>query len=89
MTLQQEAVKKIYMLSDDSLRIIIAVADEAIRQQNVKNTAKNETGIDETTDKKKAFQHILKMREDLHFPKDFDYKKEMEEAIHEKYGFAD
>ena len=37
--------------------------------------------------KKKAFQNMLEMREQSMYPKDFDYKKVMEEAIDEKYNF--
>lgn len=37
--------------------------------------------------KKKAFQDMLEMREQSMYPKDFNYKKVMEEAVNEKYNF--
>lgn len=37
--------------------------------------------------KKKAFHNMLEMREQSMYPKDFDCKKVMGEAIDEKYNF--
>ena len=40
------------------------------------------------THKKKAFRNMLEMREELTYPKDFDYKKAVEEVVDEKYNFT-
>ena len=39
--------------------------------------------------KKKAFQDMLDMKKQSAYPKDFDYKKVMEEALHEKFSYTD
>lgn len=39
--------------------------------------------------KKRAFQNMLMMRESSDYPRDFDYKKVMEEAMNEKYNRID
>lgn len=39
------------------------------------------------TIQQEAFQNMLEMREQSAYPKDFDYRKVMEEALDEKYHF--
>ena len=47
-------------------------------------------GVDEDLRRKqRAFKEMVEMRGNLNFPKDFDYKKAVAEAVCEKYGFID
>lgn len=94
MTLKQEACKKIMKLPEDGVRLILVIADEIARQKGIlaEDNLDTKTLSDKDEDlsrKQKAFQEMLKMREKLNFPKDFDYKKAVEEAVCEKYGFID
>ncbi len=94
MTLQQEAYEKIMRLPEDSIRLFIVMADEIARQKGIAagDSSSIEGNIDSNEDlkrKQKAFQEMLEMRKNLNFPKNFDYKKVMEEAVCEKYGFID
>ena len=65
------------------------MADEIARQQgiSIEADAKKEKDVPMTR-RKKAFQNMLEMREGLACPKDFVYKKVVEEAIDEKYNFT-
>lgn len=88
MTIRQEAYEKIMMLPEDGIRLILVMADEIARQHGIftsTDTAKEKKEL--LPNKKKAFQNMLKMREQSTYPKDFDYKKVMEEAVNEKYNF--
>ena len=78
LTIQQEAFEKIMKLPDDGIRLIIVMADEIARQHGI--------FTDTSGEKKKAFESMLSMREQSTYPKDFDYKKVMEEAVNEKYN---
>lgn len=90
MTIQQEACEKIMKLSEDGVRLILVMADEIARQHGILSGEDTEIEINTAlTRKKKAFQNMLDMREKSTYPKDFDYKKVMEEAINEKYSIAD
>ena len=62
--------------------------NEIARQRGIfdDTDAEKETSV-LLANKKKAFQNMLEMREQSTYPKDFDYKKMMEEAIDEKYNF--
>lgn len=84
MTIRQEAYEKIMKLPDDGVKLILVIADEIARQHGI-----IEDEDVEIEKKKKAFERMLEMREKSTYPKDFDYKKVMEEAINEKYGFID
>ena len=65
------------------------MADEIARQQGVSIEADAEKEKDVSLiRRKKAFQNMLEMREELTYPKDFSYKKAVEEAINEKYNFT-
>ncbi len=88
MTIQQEVYEKIMRLPEDGIRLILVIADEIARQQGIfadTNSEKETSAL--LANKKKAFQKMLEMREQSIYPKDFDYKKGMEEAIDEKYNF--
>lgn len=89
MTIQQEAYEKIMRLPEEGIRLILVIADEIARQQGIcaNTAAENETDV-LLADKKKAFQNMLEMREQSAYPKDFDYKKVMEEVMEEKYNFT-
>ena len=96
MTIRQEACEKIMKLPDDGVRLILVMADELARQNNIYlegNAAiEKDMPMDTSTSmtrKQKAFQDMLEMREKSTYPKDFDYKKVVEKAINEKHGFAD
>ncbi len=77
MTIQQEAYEKIMKLPDDGVRLIIALADEIARQSSFLSCMDAERAR-----KKKAFQDMLDMKKQSAYPKDFDYKKVMEEVLH-------
>lgn len=86
MTIQQEAFEKIMRLPEDGIRLILVMADEIARQHGIlidTDTPKGKNTLMEN--KKKAFQNMLEMREQSAYPKDFDYRKVMEEALDEKY----
>lgn len=88
MTIQQEVYEKIMRLPEDEIRLILVIADEIARQQGIfaDTDSEKETSV-LLANKKKAFQNMLEMREQSMYPKDFDYKKVMGEAIDEKYNF--
>lgn len=89
MTIQQEAYEKIMKLPEDGIRLILVMADEIARQHGISSKEEYETEINTSAArKKKAFQNMLKMREQSAYPKDFDYKKIMGSAIDEKYNLA-
>jgi hypothetical protein len=88
MTTRQEVYEKIMRLPEDGIRLILVMADEIARQCGVftdTDTEKEKSLLLEN--KKKAFQDMLEMRERSMYPKDFNYKKVMEEAVNEKYNF--
>lgn len=88
MTIQQEACEKIMRLPEDGIRLILVMADEIARQHGIlidTDTEKEKKALLEN--KKKAFQSMLEMREQSAYPKDFDYRKVMDEALDEKYHF--
>ncbi len=88
MTIQQEVYEKIMRLPEDGIRLILVIADEIARQQGIFADTDSEKETSALlANKKKAFQNMLEMREQSMYPKDFDYKKVMEEAIDEKYNF--
>lgn len=89
MTIQQEAYEKIMRLPEDGIRLILVMADEIARQHGIFNDtdAENEKGV-LLAKKKKAFQNMLEMRAQSTYPKDFDYRKVLEEAVNEKYNFT-
>lgn len=77
--LLQEAVDKLSYLSDNSLRMIIALADEAIRQEKEKGKLVDVKTEEENKEWHNAFREIEELREKWNFPADFDYEKEREE----------
>lgn len=88
MTIQQEACEKIMRLPKDGIRLILVMADEIARQHGIlidTDTEKEKKALLEN--KKKAFQNMLEMREQSAYPKDFDYRKVMGEALDKKYHF--
>lgn len=88
MTMRQEVYEKIMRLPEDGIKLILVMADEIARQCGVfidTDTEKEKSLLLEN--KKKAFQDMLEMRERSMYPKDFNYKKVMEEAVNEKYNF--
>ncbi|MCM1127435.1 MAG: hypothetical protein NC429_13305 [Lachnospiraceae bacterium] len=89
MTIQQEAYEKIMRLPEDGIRLILVMADEIARQQGILTETDSQIEQDASlARKRKAFQNMLKMREQAVYPQDFDYKKLVGEAIDEKYHFA-
>lgn len=90
MTIQQEAYEKIMRLPEDGIRLILVMVNEIARQHGILFETDEEVETDKSLlCKRKAFQNMLKMREESTYPKDFDYKKVMGEAINEKYNFID
>lgn len=87
MTIQQEACEKIMKLPEDGVRLILVMADEIARQQGISSRADDEMKKNASLERKKrVFQHMLEMREQSAYPKDFDYKKVIEDVIDEKYN---
>lgn len=89
MTIQREAYEKIMKLPDDAVRLVIVLVDEIARQNKI--TVPEKEDIDNNmslTRQKKAYQEMLEMKKKSTYPKDFDYKKAMEEAVNEKYHFV-
>lgn len=88
MTIQQEAYEKIKKLPEDGIRLLLVMADEIARQHGIffDIDTENEKS-DWLENRKKVFQNMMEMREQSAYPKDFDYKKVMEEAVNEKYNF--
>lgn len=88
MTIQQEACEKIMKLPEDGIRLILVMADEIARQHGIlSNTDAGPERNASTTCKEKAFQKMLELREQSAYPKNFDYKKVMEEMVNETYNF--
>ncbi len=79
MTLRQEAYEKMAGLSDDSLRLVLALVEEMRRQSNVSDADA----------KRAALRNIMEYSRQHPFPKDFDWEKAREEAMIEKYGRFD
>ena len=79
MTLQQKAYEKIMRLPEDRVRLIIALADEMIRQLS---TLRQE----ELSKKRQAYEAMMEMKRVSRYPDDFDYRKERDDALLEKYG---
>ena len=70
MTLRQEAYEKMAGLSDNSLRLVIALVEEM--------------RASETDEKRAALRNIMEYRRQHPFPKDFDWEKAHEDAMIEK-----
>lgn len=66
MTLQQEVYEKIMKLPEDGIKLILVMADEIARQHGTFSETDTETEKNvSSADKKKAFQNLLEMREQL------------------------
>ena len=85
MTLQQEAYEKIKNLPDNSIRLIIVLAEELARQQE---PIPSVSAAEAKSQKRKAYMEMLEMKKKSKYPKNLDYKKIVQEAIYEKYGFS-
>ena len=73
MTIQQETYEKIMRLPENDIKLILVIVDEIARQHGI---------IMDTepllTNKKKALEKMLELREQSIYPKDFNYKKVLE-----------
>ena len=83
MTLRQEAYEKMAGLSDNSIRLVIALVEEMRRQSNPQPDA-----VSDADEKRAAFRNIMEYGRQHPFPKDFDWEKAREEAMMEKYGYG-
>ena len=83
MTLRQEAYEKLTVLPESGLRIILAVADEIIRQ----NQCDSQRDSNRIKSRQTAVETIFRMRQESPVPPDFDWEKAREEAMLEKYGY--
>ena len=86
LTLKQTTLEKVSLLPDSGLRVVLAMVNEMLRQNNKTEADKASKDVQR---KEEAFQAILAMRENSPFPADFDYDKAREEALAEKYGRVD
>ena len=84
MTLRQEAYEKMAGLSDNSIRLVIALVEE-MRKQSAAQSAPDS----DADEKRAAFLNIMEYGRQHPFPKDFDWEKAREEAMIEKYGRFD
>ena len=84
MTLRQEAYEKMAGLSDNSIRLVIALVEE-MRKQSAAQPAPDS----DADAKRAAFRNIMEYGRQHPFPKDFDWEKAREEAMIEKYGRFD
>jgi hypothetical protein len=84
MTLRQEAYEKMAGLSDNSLRLVIALVEEMRKQSSPQPDAASDAD-----EKRAAFLDAINHRRLNPFPKDIDVEKLREEAIIEKYGRFD
>ena len=84
MTLRQEAYEKMAGLSDNSIRLVIALVEE-MRKQSAAQPAPDS----HADEKRAAFRNIMEYGRQHPFPKDFDWEKAREEAMIEKYGRFD
>lgn len=83
MTLRQEAYAKIDALSDNGIRLVIALADEILKQSNPEPVPASDAD-----EKRAAFLDAINHRRLHSFPPNFDCEKAREEAIMEKYGYG-
>ena len=72
MTLAQTAMEKIALLSEANLRIVLAVVNEMLRQNDKTIIAEK---ADETERSLSAFHSVMEKRKKSPFPADFDYEK--------------
>ena len=84
MTLRQEAYEKIAALPDNGIRLVIALADEILKQSNPEPVPASDAD-----EKRAAFLDAINHRRLHPFPKDIDVEKLREEAMIEKYGRFD
>ena len=84
-TMRAQAVDMIYRLPDKEVVAVINFLNNILNKDKYDNDtiAGNEMDL--------AFERLEKWREDNKdfFESDFDWKKEVKEAINEKYGLAD
>ena len=84
-TMRAQAVDMIYRLPDKEVVAVINFLKNILNKDKYDNDtiAGNEMDL--------AFERLEKWREDNKelFEPDFDWKKEVKEAINEKYGLAD
>ena len=84
MTLRQEAYEKIAALPDNGIRLVIALADELLKQ-----SAAQPAPDSDADEKRAAFLDAMEHRRRNPFPADIDADKLREEAMIEKYGRFD
>lgn len=84
MTLRQEAYEKMATLPDNSIRLVLALVDELLRQENA-----NEIEMIPVETRKRALREMMAMKEKSKYPDDFDYQNVLQEALSEKYGRID
>ena len=81
MTLRQEAYNKIDALSDNGIRLVIALADELLKQ-----SAPQPAPANDADEKRAAFLDAMNHKRMNPLQKDIDADKLREEAMIEKYG---
>ena len=81
--LKEQAYRKIAALSARNVRLLVALADEMMRQEQSGRDA------DLGEERQRIFREMLTMRARHTFPADFDYRKTLADALEEKYGRLD
>ena len=83
MTIRQEAYRKLTLLSDSGIRIVLPMLDEMLHQGMTTGQSETRSSAEE---KRLAFEQLLQSREKYPFPTDFNAEEAFEEAMKEKYG---
>ncbi len=83
MTLLQTTYEKIALLPNENVQTLSAIVDEMLKRNN-ETFADADKGKSREI-KQKAFQTILKLREQSSFPRNFDYNEALDEALKKKY----
>ena len=78
--LQEQAIKRIGLMSDVDISFLMEVMDRLIPHSDVNKEV--------VSDKMRSYHNLKAELDDIqkYFPKDFDPDRELEEALTEKYG---
>jgi len=83
MTILQTTCEKIALLPSENVQTLLAIVDEMLKH-NGESAVSADKGKSKEV-KQKAFQTILKLREQSSFPQNFDYNEALDEALKKKY----
>ena len=81
MSIKEKVYQKVSALSDQNLEILLALAEALYHQESSLENV--DVSVQE---KRQILNEMLAKRETSVYPPTFDYRKEMEDALEEKYG---